>query len=102
MVAVGAFAAKAQFSALLERVARGEEVIISKHGRPVAKLVPARTHDRERVAEAIRRLKQCARAPPSAEYPGVSCGTRAVGEWHGPRLLDRRHLVLRERGRGGH
>ena len=58
MVAVGAFAAKAQFSGLLERVARGEEVVITKHGRPVAKLVPAQTHDRERVAEAIRRLKE--------------------------------------------
>jgi prevent-host-death family protein len=58
MVAVGAFAAKAQFSALLERVARGEEVVITKHGRPVARLVPARTHDRERVAEAIRRIKE--------------------------------------------
>ena len=58
MVAVGAFAAKAQFSALLERVARGEEVVITKHGRPVAKLVPARAHDRERVAEAIRRIKE--------------------------------------------
>ena len=58
MVAVGAFAAKAQFSALLERVARGEEVVITKHGRPVAKLVPAQTHDRERAADAIRRLKE--------------------------------------------
>jgi prevent-host-death family protein len=58
MVAVGAFAAKAQFSALLDRVARGEEVVITKHGRPVAKLVPARAHDRERVAGAIRRIKE--------------------------------------------
>ena len=57
MVTVGAFAAKAQFSALLERVTRGEEVTITKHGRPVARLVPAVAHDRERVAEAIRRIK---------------------------------------------
>ena len=58
MVTVGAFAAKAQFSALLERVTRGEEVTITKHGRPVARLVPAVAHDRERVAEAIRRIKE--------------------------------------------
>jgi len=32
--------AKTHFSKLLERVSRGEEVIISKAGRPVAKLVP--------------------------------------------------------------
>jgi prevent-host-death family protein len=31
--------AKAQLSALLERVARGEEIIIGKAGKPVAKLV---------------------------------------------------------------
>jgi len=32
--------AKAHFSKLLERVALGEEVVISRAGRPVAKLVP--------------------------------------------------------------
>lgn len=58
MAVVGAFEAKAQLSALLERVARGEEVTITKHGRPVAKLVPAVAHDRERVAEAIRKIKE--------------------------------------------
>jgi prevent-host-death family protein len=61
MIAMGAFAAKAQFSALLERVACGEEVVITKHGRPVAKLVPAARHDRERAAEAVRRLRDLAR-----------------------------------------
>jgi len=32
--------AKAQLSALIERVLAGEEVIIGKAGKPVAKLVP--------------------------------------------------------------
>ncbi|MGA8271948.1 MAG: type II toxin-antitoxin system Phd/YefM family antitoxin [Candidatus Sulfotelmatobacter sp.] len=32
--------AKAHFSKLLERIALGEEVIIAKAGKPVAKLVP--------------------------------------------------------------
>lgn len=32
--------AEAHFSALIERVLAGEEVIIGKEGRPVAKLVP--------------------------------------------------------------
>ena len=32
--------AKTQFSKLLERVASGEEVIIAKAGKPVARLVP--------------------------------------------------------------
>lgn len=32
--------AKTHFSSLLERVAMGEEVVIAKAGKPVAKLVP--------------------------------------------------------------
>ena len=70
MVTVGAFAAKAQFSALLERVTRGEEVTITKHGRPVARLVPAVAHDRERVAEAIRRIKELRPGTRWAGCPG--------------------------------
>jgi prevent-host-death family protein len=61
MATVGAFEAKTQLSALLERVERGEEVTITKHGRPVAKLVPAAAYDRERVAEAIRKIKELAK-----------------------------------------
>lgn len=60
MFTVGAFSAKAQFSALLERVARGEEVVITKHGRAVAKMVPAAEQDRQRAAAAVRRIKQLA------------------------------------------
>jgi len=33
--------AKTQFSRLIERVAEGEEIIIAKAGKPVARLVPA-------------------------------------------------------------
>lgn len=32
--------AKAQLSALLERVRKGEEIILGKAGRPIAKIVP--------------------------------------------------------------
>ena len=32
--------AKAELSALIERVLKGEEVIVSKAGKPVAKLIP--------------------------------------------------------------
>jgi prevent-host-death family protein len=40
--------AKTHFSRLLERVARGEEIVIGKAGRPVAKLVPYRDDTRPR------------------------------------------------------
>jgi prevent-host-death family protein len=48
---VGAYQAKSHFSELLERVEKGEEVTITKHGRPVAKLVPIR---RESTSEERR------------------------------------------------
>ena len=41
MATVGAYEAKAQLSVLLQRVARGERITITRHGRPVAILVPA-------------------------------------------------------------
>ncbi len=38
---VGAYEAKGHFSQLLERVAKGERITITKRGKPVAVLVPA-------------------------------------------------------------
>ena len=40
--------AKTHLSRLLERVARGEEVIIARAGKPVARLVPYSSPDRRR------------------------------------------------------
>jgi prevent-host-death family protein len=37
---VGAYEAKTHFSELLERVAAGEQITITRHGSPVARLVP--------------------------------------------------------------
>src|SRR5437667_76446 len=39
---VGAYEAKTHFSELLERVETGEELTITRHGTPIARLVPAR------------------------------------------------------------
>lgn len=57
MLTVGAFEAKTHLSALLERVARGEEVLITRHGKAIARLVPAAVADRERIDNAISMLK---------------------------------------------
>ena len=40
MITVGAFEAKTHLSRLLRRVAAGEEIVICRGGRPVARLVP--------------------------------------------------------------
>ena len=54
---IGAYEAKTHLPALLERVARGERFTITKHGRPVACLVPVERTSPDRRREAIERLK---------------------------------------------
>lgn len=56
MITVGAFEAKTHLSTLLDRVARGEEVVITRHGKPIARLVGCRSADRSRADEAFARL----------------------------------------------
>lgn len=55
---MGAFEAKNKFSELLERVGRGAEFTITKHDRPVARLVPAiaQTKDQRKKATAELRV----------------------------------------------
>jgi prevent-host-death family protein len=38
---INIYAAKTQLSRLVDQVNAGEEVVITRHGRPVARLVPA-------------------------------------------------------------
>lgn len=40
MMQVGAYEAKTRLSQLIDEAAKGEEIIITKHGVPVAALVP--------------------------------------------------------------
>ncbi len=58
---VGAYEAKTHLSELLEKVEAGEEITITKHGAPVAKLVPVKKEasQEERVA-AIKRIQKLA------------------------------------------
>ena len=57
MQQVGAFEAKNKLSALLDRVERGEEIVITRHGRPVARLVPTDAgFDREKARRAAEHV----------------------------------------------
>ncbi|MFM8455096.1 MAG: type II toxin-antitoxin system Phd/YefM family antitoxin [Gammaproteobacteria bacterium] len=61
MHTVGAFEAKTHFSALLEEVEKGDQILITKHGRLVAKLVPPNTNNnKEEIQQAIVELKNFA------------------------------------------
>lgn len=57
MITVGAFEAKTHLSSLLERVAQGEEIVITRHGKPLARLIPVAVADRSRIDLAISKLK---------------------------------------------
>jgi len=57
MEIIGAYEAKTHLPALLKRVAEGEHIIISRHGQPVAQLVPV-TDQPADPKKAIRELKQ--------------------------------------------
>ena len=58
MKQVGAFEAKNTLGSLLDLVQQGEEVVITRHGKPVAKLVAAvKPHDREEARNAIERIR---------------------------------------------
>ena len=58
MAEVGAFAAKTHLSRLLDQVERGETIIITRHGRPVARLTPVAGSSRDDRRQAIVQLKE--------------------------------------------
>ena len=53
MKTVGAFEAKTHFSQLLDKVANGESITITRHGEPVAQLVPAKPARDPQALEAL-------------------------------------------------
>lgn len=56
---VGAYEAKTHLSELLEKVEAGEEITITKHGSPVAKLVPVtKKATADQRAAAIQRIQK--------------------------------------------
>ena len=62
MEMIGAYEAKTHLPQLLDRVARGERLTITRHGKPVAQLIPVAT-DRQRAQQAAARIIERAAAP---------------------------------------
>ena len=55
---IGAFEAKTKFSELLEHVSQGAEITITKHEKPVARLVPFEKPSRVELAELFRQMDE--------------------------------------------
>ena len=65
MVEVGTYEAKARLSELLDRVAAGETVVITRHGRPVARLVGESESRAQRIRATIEEMLKDRAARPS-------------------------------------
>jgi len=55
---VGSYEAKTHLPQLLDRVARGEEIVITRNGRPVARLVPEPATEEADVRAVIARVRE--------------------------------------------
>lgn len=58
MQTVGAYEAKTHLPALLDRVSQGEQITITRHGVPVAILVPASEPQKMDVHQAIEAMRE--------------------------------------------
>jgi prevent-host-death family protein len=67
-VSVGAYDAKSRLSELLDRVENGEQIVITRHGKPVARLVPEGGHN---VADALAAVDELTRLRKELAARGV-------------------------------
>ena len=58
MQTIQASEAKTHFLRLLDRVERGETIVITRHGKPVARITPQTEIDRERVQQTIEGMRE--------------------------------------------
>ena len=58
MYAMSLAQAKAHLSELLNTVEAGEEVVITRHGRPVAKVIPVAVHKQPLPLQRLSELRQ--------------------------------------------
>jgi prevent-host-death family protein len=58
VIEIGAFEAKNTLGSLLDRVQGGEEILITRHGKPVARLVPnSGLIDRDQTRAVVKRIR---------------------------------------------
>lgn len=58
MSTISAFDAKTRFGELLERVARGEEIVITRHDKPVARIVPEGPQRSSQIQRGVAGLRE--------------------------------------------
>jgi prevent-host-death family protein len=63
MAAISAAEANRQFSAVLRRVRDGDSVVVTSHGRPVARIVPVKAQDHVTTTARASLLARLRKAP---------------------------------------
>lgn len=87
MSEIGAFEAKNTLGTLLDRVERGEEIVITRHGKPVARLVPNSGRiDQQQAQSALQRMRDRARQLPSVKA-GSKKSARQKFDWESIKAL---------------
>jgi prevent-host-death family protein len=64
MKQVQASAAKAHLSELLDEVERGETIVITRHGKEIATLMPRSDHRQREINQAIAEIKEMRKHAP--------------------------------------
>jgi prevent-host-death family protein len=75
---IGAFEAKTQFSKLLDRAERGEEIVVTRRGDPIVRIVPFKvapgSEDAKRAMDELRSR---------AKRIGISVSPEEIKAWIG-------------------
>jgi prevent-host-death family protein len=77
---VTAFDAKTRLGRLLDRVVAGEEVLITRHGEPVARLVPV---ENQHVHPASQALATFRAVRASLAASGIKMSRKEITTWKG-------------------
>lgn len=79
MKRVGIFEAKTHLSTLVDEVARGGEIVITRHGRPVAKLVSC--EEAPRAKQLAARQRALAELREMARKRGLRITPEEIKSW---------------------
>lgn len=58
MERIGLYDAKARLSEIVERVESGSEVVITRRGKAVARIVPMKVQGKDRRSDAAKRIRE--------------------------------------------
>lgn len=72
MTTIGFYEARTHLSQLLDEVARGKKVLITRRGKPAALLSPPPAKDKTDVREIIRRMKEFRQQQGPTLGPGLT------------------------------